>query len=243
MTLTAPEPISPAEVADLEAMLAAVGSPDLDGMPVYVVPLGDVPPAMRSGRADGWWSPLLDVVLRDKIGDRYRGRGPCVVVGLPPGVPPSRRAASLAAIGLHELAHAIDGRGPLTADIVDISGVEYRPAAVGRALAEVLDESTAQQLLDSHDVDWVRVALHLCWRAEQAGAVVPASETIGYPVLQIIPRIVDLADEAKVWAGKPLRTLRNDVAPLKLRSCWNVLSGQFLRTADETFRQSANPKG
>ena len=158
-------------LADAEALCHAVAGRDLGETPLYVVPQSSLPAECGDGDyAYGYTTPSLDIYLASHIPD-YRGRGPCMVIndiGLAEDYEPVDIAYLTQATVLHELAHILDR--PMLFE--DRSGVDPN-----KLLFESLVVANATQLPSRADIplyfghghSFIRISLHLCHRAQQAG--------------------------------------------------------------------------
>lgn len=223
------------EIAEIEALLGRVAESDLAGVPVYVVPMSEVPTEYLPTRSiEGWTSAWNDLALRDGIGERYRGRGPCVVVDTdfpPVAMSEEDRRRAVVSIALHELAHVLDYRRPLFSDPVN-DRREYRPDLLATVTREGLNEKTDEDRLVGHDVHWCRLAVHLAWRATEAKVPVPPRWVLAYPGFDCLGDLIDIdwTTDCESWAGRPLRSLQDHPPPPKLAGLW--------RMAAMLFRQS-----
>lgn len=97
--------------ARAEALCRRIALLDLAGLPLYIVPQSAL--ASEFGNAEatyGYTMSWLDWVVRDQMGDAWRGRGPCIVVNdsairedLGRFIEPTFLATTI-----HELAHVFE---------------------------------------------------------------------------------------------------------------------------------------
>jgi len=164
-------------LADAEGLCRAVAGRDLGETPLYVVPQSSLPP--ECGSADyayGYTTPSLDIYLAPHIPD-YRGRGPCMVIndiGLAEDYEPADIEYVTQACVLHELAHILDR----PALFEDRSGVDRNKLLFeSLVVANVTQQPSRKDipLYFGHGRSFIRIALHLCHRAEQAGVRVSSA--------------------------------------------------------------------
>lgn len=160
-------------------------APDLAGLPLYVVPQSALVDDLGSAEhAGGYTTPSLDLYLRDAIGSSWRGRGPCMVVNdiNLRDVEPDDVELFFMAIVLHELAHIVE-RPVLFRERTDAAPARllFESLAVANIVAEPATQDEENYALMQHGDRFTRAALHLQYRASQAGVEVgPALICAGY---------------------------------------------------------------
>lgn len=196
--------------ADAEDLLRRIAPHELAVTPVYVVSKSAVPVEFGGGsRWGGWTSGTLDLELRELIGDRWRGRGPCVVAS------GDDRTAFLAC-AVHEFAHRLDD------ELVAAPPTDFRPADAARHTSNSLSEAhSIDRQTRHHAPSFVRLVMHLGFRAEAAGEPV-LGDCVGYRWLA--PYTVDffrcLYADMTAHSGRPLAGLKHTPPPRELADLW-----------------------
>lgn len=164
-------------LARAEVLCRAVAARDLAGIHLYLVPQSILPPECGSGdHCYGYTLPSLDIYLADHI-PGYRGRGPCMVindVALADDFDPEDLKYVVPAYVLHELSHVLDR----PALFEDRTGVD--PERLLFESLVVADCAKRPPRADlpayyGHEAGFIRIALHLCHRAERAGISIAAA--------------------------------------------------------------------
>lgn len=212
-------------LADAEALCRAVAGRDLGGIPLYLVRQSILPPDCGSG--DGCYAYTLgslDLYLRDHI-PNYRGRGPCVVVNdiaLAEDVGSEDLAYRTQSTVLHELGHVLD-RPAVYEDRtgVDPNKLKFEALVVANATARPSREDIP--LYHGHEAGFIRIALHLCYRAQQAGfdayhAAICAGYRYGLSHASCYLEALD--DEPARCAGMLFRDIRSLEPPPAFSSLW-----------------------
>lgn len=160
--------------ARAETLCRQIAPLDLAGLPLYILPQSAL--AAEFGNAEatyGYTMSWLDWVLRDQIGDAWRGRGPCIVVNdiamredLSRFVEPTFLATTI-----HELAHVFerDMRFDAVPDLCS-NRVIFERLRLAHDLREPVPESEQAKTFHQHDQRFIRAMLHLRFRAERCGA-------------------------------------------------------------------------
>lgn len=150
---------------------------DLAGRPFYVVAQSEAVEVFgRSEECDGYTSPRLDLYLRDVIGPRWRGRGPCVVVNdlvLREDCGEFWEPFFLATF-LHELAHVVERPEPAPAPApLDPQRLTFESLVLAHATSRPVARPDAVRVAPvvdpAHGLRFVRAALHLRHRAARHG--------------------------------------------------------------------------
>ena len=138
---------------------------DLAGVPLYIVPQSRIG---GKSTCDGYTALSLDLHLREHIAD-YRGRGPCMVVNdvALAELEPSDFEHAFLVVVVHELAHILE-RCCLYYERSESAGVITDEAKqIQRAVSsEAFDADIA---FWHHGHRFIRIALHLAYRAGQYG--------------------------------------------------------------------------
>lgn len=155
----------------------AVASHELANVPVYIVPQSTLPAELgRSSVCDGFTSPSLDLYVREFIPD-YRGRGPCMVINdltLCEQTDPADFEQAMLAVIIHELAHVLERPMlyRMRDETSDVVLAREAAAVVDVISSDPSDHELAVPFL-GHEVRFIRVALHLRYRAATAGTDLP----------------------------------------------------------------------
>ena len=212
-------------LADAEALCRTVAGRDLEGVPLYLVPQSILPPECGSGdHCLAYTLGSLDLYLAPHI-LHYRGRGPCIVVNdiaLAEEFGGENLAYRTQTVILHELAHVLD-RPALYEDRTGVDPIRilFESLIVANVTASPLREDIP--LYHGHEVGFIRIALHLVHRAEQASFEVrPGAICAGYHYgLSSAYRYqVALGDEPARCASMSFRDIRAMKPPPAFSSLW-----------------------
>lgn len=160
------------------ALCRAAGALDLAGAPVYVLVADDVRGIVGEHGLEryGWTASWADLVLRERIGPEWRGRGPTCVVdtaGIRAGCCLRNEydfLKAVCAVALHELAHAIEGSFKF-GTVPDWTPTEAsRLAATLRSMPVTPPEPRVER--EQHGPRFIRTMIHLKHRAGAAGGPV-----------------------------------------------------------------------
>ena len=212
-------------LAEAEALCRAVAGCDLEGVPLYSVAQSILPADCGSGdHCLAYTTPSLDLYLRDHI-PGYRGRGPCMVindVALAEDFDPEDLEYVIPAYVLHELAHILD-RPALFEDRsgVDTDRLLFESLVVADCTKRPPREDIP--LYHGHEVGFIRIALHLCYRAQQAGfdayhAALCAGYRYGLSHASLY--LEALGDEPARCAGMLFRDIKSLKPPPAFSSLW-----------------------
>ncbi len=205
-----------------EALCRAV-APDLSDGPLYILLRSELPPDIQKPpHTIAFTMQILDLILRptlERLG-RWRGRGPAMIIDPAevaavsahrPRVSRQRsfKPVFLGAI-LHELSHILDLGQDEEAD---------PPALVVEIGRRVISAESASELPPSnghgapipwrlHDWRFIRVALHLAYRAIQAGEQISALDIIDTAELGLSP----IWQYAKALGDEPDRLVHQSFA-------------------------------
>jgi len=170
-------------LAEAESLCRALAGRELAGIPLYLVPQSILPADYFAGDHHyAFTTPSLDLYLAPHI-PNYRGRGPCMVVndlGFTDGLDPEDLEYIVPACVLHELAHVLD-RPALFADRTGVDPNKLLFESL--VIADCTRRPPRDDLpaYDGHETGFIRIALHLCHRAELAGvAITPAAICAGH---------------------------------------------------------------
>lgn len=212
-------------LADGEALCRTVASRDLEGTPLYVVPQSSLPTQCGSG--DGcfaYTTPSLDLYLREHI-PGYRGRGPCMVVNdlaLAEDIDEEDLAWQTLVTVLHELAHILD-RPALFEERagVDPNRLLFESLVVANASAS--PPRVDIPLYHGHEAGFIRIALHLCFRARQLGYDIYHGVICGghrYGLSHASRYLEALGDEPARCSGTLFRDIKTVTPPEAFSQLW-----------------------
>lgn len=219
-------------VRNAESLCRAVAPRDLGDVPLYVVPesaLGEF--GSGSTNCYGYTTSSLDLYLRPLLGKRWQGRGPAMVINdaLIAGDASDQQDLEivLRSVVLHELAHVLD-RGELYRDRpdldADVDKLTWEFAVVVNAVYEPSVTSTPTRVpYLGHELGFIRMALHLGWRAEELGFEVSGylvHGTAQYGLSHHCRYEIALGDEPERLRDLPLREIARRPAPKRLYEVW-----------------------
>jgi len=212
-------------LADAEALCRAVAGRDLEGVPLYLVPQSILPPQRGSGdHCFAYTTPSLDLYIRDHI-PGYRGRGPCMVINdlaLAEDFGGEDLVYRMQTTVIHELAHVLD-RPALFDDRagVDPNRILFESLIVANATARPSREDIP--LYHGHEAGFIRIALHLCHRAQQAGFDAHHAALCAgyrYGLSHAGSYLEALGDEPARCAGMLFRDIKSHKPPPAFSSLW-----------------------
>ena len=207
--------------------LVRQAAPELAAVPIYLVPQSITPFAGSLMLA--FTHPRLDVWVRSAIGERWEGRGVCVVVNdaLLAEEPDCLRSDVLAAHAVHEAAHAIadDGWALTRGDDTEPDAESVRriiPLAAERMSSPQNAKVGPPGEFDVHGVGWLRTVLTMRQRLEDAGVYLAASRVVGHRPELSRPEgyAFLLRDETNRTAGLTFAEILATPAPPKFVELW-----------------------
>ncbi len=163
----------------LEVFCRRLAPVDLAGLPLYLIDGDTLPPdrtATTHGGLIGYTYEGLDADIRDVLGERWRGRGPALIVSanaVRDYYHESVLADVIEAVVLHELAHVLalgTGRDRTAPDAP--ARMEPEQLKWARFMAGPLPKAEEGERVEAdthHGAEFVRVAVHLLARAEELG--------------------------------------------------------------------------
>jgi hypothetical protein len=159
-------------IARSKALCRTVASRDLAGLPLYILLQSEVADIMgQENFSDGYTTPNLDLNLRSVIGDRWHGRGPCMVLNdvsiADEHFPEDVDIVAMSTI-LHELAHILDR--PVPGDLWSQPSedwIEFETKVIANAGRHETRPLPTPYF--GHEDQFVRIALHLHHRSGLAG--------------------------------------------------------------------------
>jgi len=219
----------------LEKLLRMI-VPDLSGLPLYIIDAADmVSRELLVGAPRGFWASDLAVKSHLLARDRWAGRGPAMVLDLDliaadvqefaPG-DLRRLIQAVLGIGLHEMAHGLQ----LPFDLHEPN--DYAECEQQQHVAELLSTAAAELWARfppdlpkcvAHELPFIRAALHLHYRAEQADAkilpecVVDATQ---YELSSTDNYRRALGDEPQRMADETFAIIRDTTPPRAFAKLW-----------------------
>lgn len=210
-----------------ESLCRAVAGRDLGGAPLYIVAQSSLPPECGSGdQCRAYTTPSLDLYLADHI-PNYRGRGPCMVISdlvVAHDFEPADLPYVVSTLVLHELAHILCR--PALYDErpgVDPELIEFESLAVADAVASPPRNDLPAYF--GHGAEFIRVALHLCHRAERCGVVIPPSAVCAGHRYGLAPALEyqdALGDEPERLAYLLFRDILASLPPHEFTHLWTT---------------------
>jgi hypothetical protein len=214
-------------LAEAETLCHSVAGRDLEGIPLYLVPQSILPAECGSGdHSYAYTTPSLDIYLAPHI-PGYRGGGPCMVVNdvaLAEDYDGEDLAYRTQVTVLHELAHILDR----PALYEDRAGVDPNRLLFEALVVANVGERPVRDDLPAyfgHDHSFIRIAIHLCHRAQQAGVDVrPAAICAGhrYGLSHASVYAEALGDEPIRCAEMPFREIKSFKPPPAFSRLWTV---------------------
>lgn len=214
-------------LAVAETLCRTIASRDLADTPLYIVRQSTI--SSEFGAAEGcdaFTTPALDLYLRDFIGPRWRGRGPCMVINdtvLLGDIHADELERVTLGIVLHELAHILE-RPKLYRDRPDADSdrTKFESLVVADAIKRPAPRASVPAYF-GHGASFIRTVLHLRHRATKHHAhVVPSQLCAGrHYGLSNAERYVDaLGDEPDRLANDTFRSILNATPPPEFSRLW-----------------------
>lgn len=217
-------------------------APELRGRPFYVMLTSDLPVSERSRTTAGHVSPTMDLYLRPYLGERWRGRGPAMVVH--DCLLQGEIAATLGGFSerlrdvakprlwrvalpnfyrtvLHELGHVFALGGDY--EPLGAAGQEsIRSHGYGGLVADIDKRIEADPDLDRQrryhsPVSWLRLVIHLQHRATALGVAVAPEPTERWHCSPFPDYVRALGDEPERCAGLPVAEILQRPLPAEYR--------------------------
>jgi hypothetical protein len=211
-----------------EALCRQIAPRDLDGVPLYIVPLSKVPAGLSGiSQFDGYTSISLDLYMKGVIGPAWKGRGPCMCIHdiLPTGEMNAIDVeTAFNGIVVHELGHIL-GRSMLfeERDDSDQAAIAAEATKFG---ADVNGPFPPMQRLVpfyGHGAIYIRAILHLCYRAAKVGMGVSPSEVYlanGYSLSRTIQYRTALGAEPRRMVDASFEEICNTPYPKAFWRLW-----------------------
>lgn len=226
--------------AQAEALCRTL-APDAATGAFYAVLRSDLPPEYQGG--DGGALALtsrhLDLMLRPTLErqGRWRGRGPAILLDAAEIAahsakrirPARRRVFPVVAAGavLHELAHIINA-GPRDDAEPDPGFVQFSRLVLAADLTGKIDATNGPGALvpwHSHEAAFIRIALHLAYRANALGYAVMTIGLFDAAMYGLSPTygyVAALGDEPERLADRPITTVSHVPPPPAFAELWDA---------------------
>ena len=217
-------------------------APELRQRPLYIVLTSDLPAAERSKATAGHVSPTMDLYLQPYLGERWRGRGPAMVVDdcllrgeiaatlggfderLRDVAEPRLWAVGLPnffRVVLHELAHVF----ALGGDYKPLGAAgqgAIRSHGYGGLVADIDQRIEADPDLDRQrpyhsPTTWLRAVVHLQHRAAALGLAVAPEPTERWHCSPFPDYVRALGDEPERFARLPVGEILQRPLPAEYR--------------------------
>jgi hypothetical protein len=230
---TLANPFDPIAVPDLlpwSEQFAHTLVPEWAGMPVYTININ----------LAGCWGlsdPFLDLTYQDRIRN-WQGRGVCVALDLKAmrkWVRATRRYRpaweehfrwTAIAVLIHELAHVLEQPAPFAEPRKVWTPKERQKGIRAELGTRVLDPlETSPLTLLQHPAPFIRLAGHLCHRAERLGVSIPFGSVAAgedYGLSTGIEYAATLRDEAEAMAGETFAAIKATKPPRDFVALWRV---------------------
>ena len=153
-----------------ERLCRKVAGRDLGSTPLYLLAQSKLPVGLSTKHHYAFTHPLADLMYRDRIAT-WLGRGPCAVIndiGIVEDFAPEDHEYAIIGIVLHELAHILDR--PALFDEQDCDDPDrLQFDALVLTDASKRPSRSDRPLYFGHGPNFLRIAVHLAYRATHAG--------------------------------------------------------------------------
>lgn len=214
------------------ALCERIAARDLGDVPLYIVAQSSLPGSYGDASATyGCWSPLNDLYFRDALGSDWRGRGACVLINdlaLREDFGDEDLELHFLAMTLHELGHALQQgiwyreRTDVTPDLLK-DRMKFESFALALQLAEPPTAAEAQAAFFAHGGPFIRVCLHLAFRAGVAGERIGPALLCGgrrYGLSHAMRYQDALGQEPACMRRRTFRDILATPAPKAFRQLW-----------------------
>ena len=232
--------------ADLESLCRSLAPADVT-TPLYILFRHELPEDCIGANVRGLWAPGLDLLARNVLGDRWRGRGVGLLLDAistswdgfcmdaQSGAidsPDSHLVPLLIGITLHELAHELQNRPPRSRSLSpDHPDAAFTAAHALNFLRATPDEWPAEsgpqapRPMAGHGKRWIRAALHLHHRAACLGVKLPRhyiAQTSFYGLSPIGDYAAALGDEPARMVQASFKQIRRQPMPPAFIELWDA---------------------
>ncbi|HAN97031.1 MAG TPA: hypothetical protein DCQ98_06165 [Planctomycetaceae bacterium] len=227
-------------LSDAERLCRTIAGDDLETVPVYLLPQSRLPVGLATKHHYAFTHPRADLIYREHI-PMWRGRGPCAVIndlGIAEDFEVDDHAYVITALVLHELAHMLDRPA-----LFDQQGCDDPNRLKFDAM--VLAETSQRAALGGvpaywgHGPSFLRIAIHLAYRACRAGFAVRPAGVVATSRLGLSPMAgyeETLGDEPRRLRHSSLRQLAVTPPPHAFTRQWRT---DLRRFQDQT---ASNPE-
>ena len=158
-----------------EWLCRAVAGRELVGVPLYILPQSRMSLPLARSYHYAFTASLADLLFHDQI-ETWMGRGPCMVInddGLKQDTHPQDLEYKTLTIIFHELAHILDRPCLVGIDHGNHERLEYERLVTMDCLSRPVSGDIAAY--HGHDRSFIRIAIHLAYRATLAGYPIKAA--------------------------------------------------------------------
>lgn len=209
-----------------ERLCRVVAGQDLEGLPLYIVPQSRLAAEYGNAeRAYAYTTPSLDLYLRPYL-PGWQGRGPCMVINdlaLAEDFALEDVEYLVCAHALHELAHILD-RAELFAPRAEASPEQLQFELLVLSDTNRRPPRPDLPLYHGHGPAFLRIVVHLAYRASQAGFPVSAAGIFHGPRhgLSLAAEYEDaICNEPRRLTDLPMRQLLATEPPQPFLELWN----------------------
>lgn len=208
-----------------ERLCYAVAGRDLGDTPLYLVRQSSLPDGHFAGEHHyAFTTPSLDLYLRDYL-PAYRGRGPCMLLNdlaMAEDWDGDNLTYLVLRSTLHELSHVLD-RPALYEDRTDVDPDKLLFESL--VVADCTKRPARGDLpaYHGHEAPFIRIAVHLCYRASLAGVHLAPTAICGglrYGLSHASDYQEALGDEPVLYRGMLFRDLEATEPPQAFRTLW-----------------------
>lgn len=214
-------------IAFAQSLCRTIAPRDLADVPLYIVRQSQISSEFGNAEGcDGYTTPSLDLYLRGRLGNRWFGRGPCMVINdtalLDDCHPDDLDHVTLGVV-LHEFAHILD-RDALYAERkhVDRQRLKFESLVIADASSRPKPKVEVPAYF-GHGESFIRTALHVRHRAfHNHMDVAPSQLCAGrrYGLSHAQRYAEALGDEPEQFADRTFREIRSAKPPPKFLSVW-----------------------
>lgn len=210
-----------------ESLCRTIAPRDLADVPLYIVRQSEISSEFGNAEGcDGFTTPSLDLNVRDFLGNRWCGRGPCMVINdialLGDCHPDDLDHVTLGVV-LHELAHILD-RDTLYAERTHVDPLRLKFESLVIADASKRPKPKVEvPTYFGHGESFIRIALHVRHRAFHNHVDVAPSQLCAgrrYGLSHAQRYVEALGDEPERFADRTFREIRSVKPPPEFLSVW-----------------------
>lgn len=211
-------------LAKAQSLCRTIAYRDLGETPLYLLAQSKLPVGLSTQHHYAFTHPRADLMYRDHIAPWF-GRGPCAVIndiGIVEDFAPEDHEYAIIGIVLHELAHILDR--PALFDEQDCDDPD-RLLFDAMVLAEASKHPFRSDvpMYFGHGPSFVRIAIHLAYRATQAGFDIKPAGIVATHRLGLSPTAAyedALGDEPHRCLDSGFRELLATEPPTEFTQLW-----------------------